>query len=271
MFKQILAGLALVLVSLSASAQSETCTYHYGGGKTCWGPGTTGPLNQGRATVISAPVTTGYPAGAVFVQQGTAAPQGYCSWGDRLVNVGVSAVVGGVLGALAKDTSRGAGQGAAVGGLVGVFIPCQPAQQGVVTQRVIPAQQQQGVVTVYGAQNTTRHSCMVGAHIIDVAPHQDCRNLTAAINSVMQGNGQQPQQAAAPQPQQAAQSQGQPGPTNAAFWGWHHPHASASNPMKCFSTKQISGKPSRCTAVEVQPANDGETELQWRARVATVG
>lgn len=66
---------------------------------------------------------------AVYVPNGGPAPQNYCPWSDRVANIGISALIGGFLGALATDTNRGAGQGAALGGFTGMFIPCpQPPQ-----------------------------------------------------------------------------------------------------------------------------------------------
>ncbi len=188
MLKQTLAGLAFALISASAFAQYGT--WGYNNNTRQWvPPGVVVNQNvQNGSFVSGAPVTTGYPAGAVVVQQGTAAPQGYCSWGDRLVNVGVSAVVGGVIGALAGDSSRTAGQGAAIGGLAGVFIPCQ--QQAPVV--AAPVQQYRGAVTVYAPQQ--RHYCMVAGRTIEVAPQQSCLALDDAIRAA---NAQAP--AVAPQ------------------------------------------------------------------------
>lgn len=72
MIARILAALAFVFFSSASGAQ--TCTYHYGGGQTCWGPGTTGPLNQSRSTgsaILAAQpvVARGVPANCEIVEK----------------------------------------------------------------------------------------------------------------------------------------------------------------------------------------------------------
>lgn len=92
------------------------------------------------------------PPNAVLVPVGTSAPQGMCSWGDRFVNVGASAAIGAVIGALGGDTQRAAGRGAAAGATAGIFIPCSQQQQQVVVQ----GNSQQVVTRVATSQNIPR-------------------------------------------------------------------------------------------------------------------
>lgn len=165
------------------------------------------------------------------------------------------AVLGNVVGKNITSHGHNLGDvGTHLGARAGQEIACERVQRAQLVA-VHSAPQAPGRLEVYAPQQ--RHYCVVAGRNIEVAPHQSCLTLDDAVR------------AANTQQTPAAAAQGQPGPANAAFWGWYHPHANASNPMKCFSTKQISVKLPQCAEVEVKPANTGETELQWRERVAT--
>lgn len=79
--------------------------------------------------------------------------------------------------------------------------------------------------------------------------------------------------AVATQQPQAVQMLQQPsinpqGITQVKFWGWVHPQATPASPRLCFADREITGKPEKCTQVQVFSKEAGETEVQWNARVA---
>ncbi len=59
-----------------------------------------------------------------------------------------------------------------------------------------------------------------------------------------------------------------PPPAGGAFWGWVHPEATAANKRGCYADRLISGMPSQCSAIQVEPRVGAESEKQWNARVA---
>lgn len=119
------------------------------------------------------------PVDAIQVPVGTQAPQGYCSWSERFLNVGASALVGGVLGALATDTDRGAGEGAALGGLVGVFIPCAQAAQVANTPGMVANQGVQGGQTT--GVTTSGVACSTGGETFLVNSTEQCARMAMKI------------------------------------------------------------------------------------------
>lgn len=200
MFKKILAALAFTALSVSAFAQHGT--WGYQNNTRQWAPpGVAVNQNVQNGSFVSGiPVATGYPAGAVLVQQGAAAPQGYCSWGERFLNVAASTGIGAVFGALAGDSTRAAGKGAAAGVMVGVFIPCQqPVQQGgVVRQLVAPGQAQQGSVTVYAPQGSSGFMCAVEGikEVFLVKDPSTCPQIAGNIAKAKVGTALSSQEAA---------------------------------------------------------------------------
>lgn len=113
---------------------------------------------------------------AVYVSNGASVPQGYCSWTDRLANIGISTLIGGFLGALATDTDRGAGKGAAAGGFTGMFIPCTQTTQGAQVPRNVAGQGvQQADVATYGV------ACSTGGETVLVSSTEQCARLAMKI------------------------------------------------------------------------------------------
>lgn len=109
---------------------------------------------------------------AVYLPSGGQAPQGYCSWSDRVANIGISTLIGGFLGALATDTSRGAGQGAALGGAAGMFIPCAQTHVAQVPTTIV----NQGVQSGQPATVNVASSCSIEGKLA----LQNMRGLTDA-------------------------------------------------------------------------------------------
>lgn len=59
-----------------------------------------------------------------------------------------------------------------------------------------------------------------------------------------------------------------PPPAGGTFWGWVHPEATAANKRGCYADRLISGMPTQCSAVQVEPRVGVESEKQWNARIA---
>lgn len=99
--------------------------------------------------------------------------QGYCSWDERMKNVGFSTILGGIFGALVGDNGRDAGRGAALGLFLGTMVPCaaqdrylQQGQQGQSGER-------------YQGGNTVRSpaSCIVGGEDFGDASEATCEKI----------------------------------------------------------------------------------------------
>jgi hypothetical protein len=112
---------------------------------------------------------------AIYIPNGVQAPQGYCSWSDRVLNIGISTLIGGFLGALATDTSRGAGQGGALGGSAGMFIPCGQAAQA---PRNLENQGSQGGQQAGVTQGI---ACSTGSKTFLVSSIEDCARRAMEI------------------------------------------------------------------------------------------
>lgn len=274
MFARILASLAFVLVSLSATpvaAQGNPfCTHHYGGGQTCWGPGSTGPLNQGGQLSYQGQ-NVYYGGNPVYVLPYGAYSNGHFG-GHSLSNCQFfGGLAGGAIGHLNR-AHRGEATilGAILGGFAADRFLCSNNQgQQVLVLRapqtqaaaVIPATPVQSGLVVHSTGGT-RHTCSVGEYVIDVAPTQDCRNLDAAVRSVGGRTLNQPntptpgtvgQQAGAPQ-QGSAQDPPKP---------WGHIHHGG----QCFITHEATGqKPAACVTMKVVPAKEGESQMAWKDR-----
>jgi hypothetical protein len=225
MFK-FLASIALAFVSFSAFAQHGTFGY-----------------NQATRQWLPPGVVIGnnsqvYSSGGQQVTYGSspvyALPQGVSTQSAGLNGCQFwGGLAGGTIGSLNKaHTGQATILGAILGGVVADHLLCknQQGQQVLVVQQPAPvAAPTQGGVTVYGAQSTTRHVCLVGNYIVDVAVSQDCRNLDDAVRSVggktYNGPGMPPTIAgnsqSVAQPQGWAPSDGAPdvlnGQTCAAF------------------------------------------------------
>lgn len=223
----------LTFATLSLSAFAQFGTWGHNNDTRTWHPPGVVVNQQGGSFVSGAPIANSAILAAQPVyftsmqasnftvlpnnQFGYAGATYRCPAVSKWLGAFGGAVVGHVIGKNINTHGHNLGGGGTVlGAYAGQEIACemvQPAQLVAVhpAPQAPAGQVRPSAVTVHVPQNVTRHTCMVGSYIIDVAPHQDCRNLTAAVNSVTQGNGQQPQPVAAPQhqPEQTAATQSQ--------------------------------------------------------------
>ena len=195
-------------------------------------------------------------------------------------NITTGAVIGAGAGYLHGGNRNATGKGALIGALLtggySEMTACtitETVRVPIGGQQVVQGGNQGwGIQGQQGQQSQNGRICIIEANgkksIIKVDPSQSCEDLAMLVanSSVAKTETTQVGQqtvASVEKPVVAETLK-----VNAPFWGYYHPKASPENKMKCFTTKQISGMPPQCSSVEVQPSKDGETETDWRARMA---
>lgn len=181
-------------------------------------------------------------------------PSGYCAWDERLKNVGLSTVLGGIFGALVGDNGRAAGQGAALGLLVGTAVPCAAQQQ------YLQGIGGQGQVVSGGNTRTVPSNCS-----IDGKPElQNLKGLSEAqCAEVARLAGTKVQS----EPVRTSVSTGVSVSPENDLWKWRDGNATPSTPGKCVVARKTGEQtPSFCSTLIELPARSGETRSEWRIR-----
>lgn len=185
--KSVIVSSFLVFASFGVFAQCAPSPVIMGqgfqGGSPCWGGQ---PFNNGQPYNSGQFVQNGnqqWLANQAIRIPATGMPPGYCSWDERLKNVGLSALLGGIFGAL---IGRAAGQGAAVGLVVGTAVPCA-AQQQYLEQRGFQQQQpqhQMGERYQGGNTVTSPARCFVAGEDFGDVPESTCLKIRDRLTTV---------------------------------------------------------------------------------------
>lgn len=172
---------------------------------------------------------------AIRIPVGGQIPQGYCSWSERLQNVGLSTLLGGIFGALVGDNGRSAGQGAAAGLIVGTVVPCAAQQQYL-----------QGVGNTGQAiaqpVSMEQHMCPPGTswRMLDWVGHpKHGQNLCLPSEDQLQRDKQAEIQARASLQAQPTVTVGRICPTNTAWQKLDWPGHPQNGNMLCLNSEQV--------------------------------